>query len=100
MFSRTLLKRAFPALVIVFAICIAAGWIPFLISCSDIGACVSSGGSPEECKQGWSSSECADWDSQQVNGADWIFHAGRECSDLGYSYKCPDGSYVKSSGDC
>ena len=68
------------------------------MSCT--GACVGTGGIVDECKEDWSKAECSDWDEEGVNDADWNFHRGDSCADQGYTVECPDGSFVKSSGDC
>ena len=65
------------------------------------GACVGSGGvlSSPECKNGWSQSECQDWQNSGVNGATWTFQSGDACVDLGYTAQCSDGSY-RLPGKC
>lgn len=65
------------------------------------GACVGTGGvlSSPECKNGWSQSECQDWQNSGVNGATWTFDSGSSCLDLGYTERCSDGSY-RLPGDC
>ncbi|MEE8408782.1 MAG: hypothetical protein V3T05_04180 [Myxococcota bacterium] len=65
------------------------------------GACVGSGGvlSSPECKPDWDESECADWNSQQINDATWTFHGGDGCEDLGYTAECSDGSF-RRPGAC
>jgi hypothetical protein len=68
------------------------------MSCT--GACVGTGGIVDECKEGWDKSECTEWDELGVNDADWNFHSGKSCEDQGYTVECPDGSFVKSAGDC
>jgi hypothetical protein len=35
------------------------------------------------CYEGWDKSECEEWDSLQVNGADWYFYKGQTCADRG-----------------
>ena len=55
--------------------------------------------SSPECKQDWSESECADFNTQGVNGATWSYHDGQSCPDLGYSEQCSDGSY-RQPGAC
>jgi len=96
--------RMFPFVGVAFAVVLLAVWIPFWMSCSlGTGACVGSGGTillSPVCKQGWSQSECADWNSQGVDDASWNFHSGQSCSDAGYPAKCSDGSYRQSSSDC
>lgn len=67
---------------------------------SSTGACVATGGMVNECKQNWTSGECADWNAQQVNGSTWTFHSGATCPGLGYSVQCPNGSFVMTGGDC
>jgi hypothetical protein len=65
------------------------------------GACVGTGGvlSSPECKNGWSQSECQDWQNSGVNGATWTFDSGSSCVDLGYTAQCSDGSY-RLPGKC
>jgi hypothetical protein len=70
-----------------------------LAGCGGVGSCASSGGIVDECKQDWTEAECDDWDNQEVNGASWSFSSDT-CDDRGFSVRCPDGSYVRSSGDC
>ncbi|MBU2515627.1 hypothetical protein KJ966_30290 [bacterium] len=36
------------------------------------------------CYDGWTESECADYDERKVNYADWYFHSGQTCSERGY----------------
>lgn len=93
------LRRLMPYAVVALAICIAVIWMPFLLGCPSSGACVGFG-PVNECKQGWSKAECAEWDDLGVNGDSWTFYAGRDCADLGYPVECPDGSYVQDAGDC
>jgi hypothetical protein len=50
------------------------------------------------CKQGWDQAECDEWDTLEINGSRWTFHAGSSCNDLGYSNRCPPGeNYVAGS---
>lgn len=35
------------------------------------------------CKDGWSESECKDWDAQGVNGVKWHFYGGQTCAQRG-----------------
>lgn len=51
-----------------------------------LGACVSSPvsysfGQRVYCYSEWSSDDCAINDSEQVNGASWVFHSGQTCED-------------------
>lgn len=65
------------------------------------GVCVGTGGvllSPV-CKNGWSQSECQDFQNTGVNGATWTYQADVSCPDLGYTQQCSDGSY-RRSGAC
>ena len=60
------------------------------------GACVGAGGSilsGPVCKEGWTADECQEWDDMEVNDADWTFHRGVSCEDLGYTEECADGSW-------
>ncbi len=79
---------------------ILMGLAAFTLGCEDgTGACVGQYGTNKyECKENWDPEECEDWDTQQVNGSGWTFHAGDSCSSLGYTNKCSDGTYV--SGSC
>lgn len=64
--------------------------------CSGTGACVGSGGSilySPVCKEDWSRGECAEWDDENINDANWKFYPGRSCEGLGYDDRCSDGSY-------
>ncbi len=91
------LRRLLPYLGVLLALCIAAIWLPFFLGCSLLdGACVGTG-PVEECKQGWTSAECADWNSTGVNGDTWTFYGGQSCQDLGYTVQISDGSYVRTS---
>ncbi len=53
----------------------------------DVGLCVST---PVEFSSGlrvychddnWTAAECADFNDQRVNGADWFFHSNQTCED-------------------
>lgn len=68
-------------------------------ACGGAGACVATGGAVPECKQDWTEEECSDWNSQMVNGSRWDLKSGT-CEDNGFSVQCPDGSWVRSSGNC
>jgi hypothetical protein len=70
-----------------------------LTGCGASGVCISEGGNVDECKEDWSSDECAEWDDLEVNGASWSFSGGT-CEDHGFSEQCSDGSWVASSDDC
>jgi len=35
------------------------------------------------CKDGWTKSECSDWNAQGVNGVTWHFHEGQTCAERG-----------------
>lgn len=64
-------------------------------ACGGGGSCVGTGGvllSPV-CKDGWTQSECQDWQNAGVNGSTWTFNSGSSCMDLGYTERCSDGSY-------
>lgn len=65
------------------------------------GSCVGTGGvllSPD-CKDGWSQSDCQDFQNSGVNGATWTFNSGSSCADQGYTERCSDGSY-RLPGHC
>lgn len=68
-------------------------WL-FLVGCGP-GLCEGTGGDVDECKEGWSKDECAEWDDLEVNGADWTFHGSGTCDGLGYTTECPDGSWLR-----
>jgi hypothetical protein len=75
-----------PGIVLAFvALLFLAGvWV----ACAGTGACIGvrySGSGGPYCKNGWTSAECADWESQGVNSSNWIFYAGQTCEDLGYT---------------
>lgn len=56
------------------------------ISCgSKEGVCTACCGSSGTtyCKDGWTESECMEWDKQQVNGVSWTFHEGQTCASRG-----------------
>ncbi len=86
-------RRIVSTLVLCVAAIAAAG-------CGGTGLCVSTGGSPEECHEGWDESECQDWNSRQVNGATWTFYGSGTCAEQGFSAKCPDGTYVHDASSC
>lgn len=76
----------------------ALAWVAVALSgCA--GACVSSGGIVDICKNGWTASECAEWNDDRVNGARWQLRGGT-CQSLGYSVECCDGSFGLRSRDC
>jgi len=57
-----------------------------LLSCGDktgvcTGCCGPSG--TTYCKDGWTESECKDWDKQKVNGVSWNWHEGQTCAGRG-----------------
>lgn len=64
-----------------------------LSACSFSGACVSTGGSPEECKQDWDQADCDDFDANNVNGATWTFYPGQTCADRGFTSTCSADPY-------
>ena len=66
----------------------AAASLLLLSGCSFSGACVSTGGSPEECKQDWDKSDCDDFNANNVNGGTWTFYPGQTCEDRGFSTPC------------
>jgi hypothetical protein len=68
--------------------------------CGGGGLCVSTGGHPEECHEGWTQSECQDWNTTGVNGASWTFYGTGTCVGRGFRVKCPGGSYVYDASDC
>jgi len=35
------------------------------------------------CKDGWTKSECEEWDDLEVNGISWNFHKGQTCDERG-----------------
>lgn len=35
------------------------------------------------CKDGWTRSECEEWDDLEVNGVSWYFYPGQTCDDRG-----------------
>ena len=41
----------------------------------------------------------AEWDDEEVNNANWDFHPGQWCEDLGYTEECDDGSF-RLPGEC
>lgn len=55
-------------------------------SCGDgTGVCTGccGPGGQTYCKDGWTKSECADWNRQGVNGVTWHFHEGQTCAERG-----------------
>ncbi len=89
-------RRLMPYAVVALAICIAAIWAPFFFGCAAAGACVGVGGVVDECFQNWSRSECSDYNSLGINGSNWTFYPGSDCSDLGFTLNC--GGYYKYPG--
>ncbi len=79
------------------ALLTAAAGLTLAAGCT--GSCEGTGGLVDECKEGWTQEECDEWDAEEVNDADWTFHAG-SCEALGYDVECADGSFVKSESDC
>ena len=70
-------------------------------SCSSTGTCVGSGGNvllSPVCKDGWTRSECGEWDNEGINDADWSYNGGKTCEGLGYTERCSDGSYRLPGG--
>ena len=75
--------RPVATLATITLILVVAVWV----SCAaTTGACVGAGGvlSQPNCKDGWTASECSDWNNQGVDGATWSFHANSTCASLGY----------------
>ena len=35
------------------------------------------------CQNDFSEDECAEWNTEGVNAADWVFHSGQTCQDRG-----------------
>ena len=68
-------------------------------ACGGTGSCVASGGIVDECKQDWTKEECDDWTRQGVNGSKWTF-GSKSCEELGFSVRCADGSYARTSATC
>ena len=60
---------------------------PVTTGCANIGACLGTNGlfGHDYCYNDFDSGECSDYDKQGVNDADWSFHGGKTCSDLGYA---------------
>lgn len=58
------------------------------------GLCEGRGGIVDECKQGWTADECAEWDELEVNGASWEFYGSGTCEGRGFTTQCPDGSWL------
>ena len=68
--------------------------------CGGSGLCVSTGGRPEECHEGWSEAECQDWQTKKVNGATWRYYGSGTCQARGFTARCANGTYVYSFSDC
>ncbi len=53
----------------------------------ETGVCVSdfNNSNRQYCYSNFDKSECDDYNSQQVNGANWFFHGGQTCADRGLS---------------
>jgi hypothetical protein len=47
------------------------------------GVCTGAGPARTYCKDGWTESECKDWDAKMVNGVRWYFYAGQTCAERG-----------------
>ena len=64
-----------------------------LMGCGKTGACVGQYGAGKyECKEDWYEDECSQWDEDEVNGSEWIFHSRKSCEALGYANQCSDGT--------
>lgn len=71
-------------------------------SCDSSGVCVGSGGdvlASPVCYENWDKNECQDYDDQEVNDAEWVFHGGDSCVDLGYSERCAENTF-RLPGSC
>ncbi|NIS81223.1 MAG: hypothetical protein GTO14_13700 [Anaerolineales bacterium] len=97
--TASILRGKAKVLIVVFFLVVLCTTI--LTSCGGSGACVGSGGSvlsSPVCKDGWTSSECQEWDDMGINDAEWKYR-GSSCESLGYTDRCSDGSY-RLPGDC
>jgi hypothetical protein len=70
-----------------------------LTACGGSGLCEGTGGIIDECYEGWTQAECDDWDAEEVNGSDWVWHSSGSCEGYGYVVECED-VWVTSSEDC
>lgn len=64
-----------------------AGIVSVTTKCSEsVGACegFSDFLNASYCNDGWTESECAEWDAMEVNAADWFFHEGQTCEQRGF----------------
>jgi hypothetical protein len=57
----------------------------FASACAPLGACEGYSDilGSSYCYDDWTEDECDDYDAEEVNGADWSFHPGDTCADLG-----------------
>jgi hypothetical protein len=84
---------------------IAAGAAAFIsIGCgpSD-NACVGVGPEPDldSCFQDENdAASCGAFNTEGLNGDTWTFHDGKTCSDEGFLYECPSGTYKLSDSYC
>lgn len=61
--------------------------------CGGEGLCIGTGGVIDECKEGFSQDECAEWDDLGVNGSTWTFARG-SCENQGFTVSCGPGDWV------
>lgn len=78
---------------------VIAAVLVVLTACGGNGLCEGTGGIVDECFEGWTQEECAEWNAESANGATWTWHASGSCAGRGYSYDC-EGVWVLSSDDC
>ncbi len=84
-----------------FKMVFALGWVLLASACGGGGGvCLGETGQGTGlCKEGWSESECDEWNEDEINGSRWHFHAGETCEERGYTYECSDGTYADRSCD-
>ena len=63
------------------------------VGCGGSGGACAGESSPGKgvCYDNWDQSDCDRNQEDEVNGADWTFHSGEQCEDIGYTYDCSDG---------
>ena len=71
------MNQLFLFLLIIFGVSFCAS--------NNTGVCTgdSKSSSTIYCKNGWTKSECDDWNSQKINGTSWNFYEGQTCEGRG-----------------
>ena len=90
--------RKMPALVL--GLIAALLWV----GCgSGNNACVGTGSDPllDSCFQNENdASSCNAFNGESLNGDTWTFHDGKTCSEVGFDYRCTNGTYKLGPDYC